>query len=229
MALKKSLGNMYNWVTHMHSHLAGECPHKCSYCYVQQNRFGVSPRYKGDPRLIETELDVNYGSGKTIFIEHMNDMFAAPLPAFWIQMILWHCEKYPLNKYVFQTKNPLRALEFIDAFPRNFMIGTTIESNYIYRGTQAPIPTERYKGMLGLKDQKTFVTIEPIMDFDVECLSNWIISIKPAFVNIGADSKRCGFIEPSAKKILKLIEKLAENKITIRRKTNLSRLLKQKD
>jgi hypothetical protein len=34
MPLKKSEGNMYPWVTHTHSHLAGACPHECK-CYVQ--------------------------------------------------------------------------------------------------------------------------------------------------------------------------------------------------
>lgn len=65
--LKESHGNMYDWVTHMHSHLAGKCPHECSYCYVQKNRFGVSPRYQGELRLIDNEFNVHYGKGRTIF------------------------------------------------------------------------------------------------------------------------------------------------------------------
>ena len=76
MPLVKSKGNMYDWVTHMHTHLGGQCPHKCSYCYVQRNRFGVNPKYQGDLRIISQELNVNYGSDKILFIEHMNDMFA---------------------------------------------------------------------------------------------------------------------------------------------------------
>ena len=31
-------------------------------------------KYKGPLRLIEKELAVNYGTGKTIFIEHCNDL-----------------------------------------------------------------------------------------------------------------------------------------------------------
>ena len=34
MPLVKSTGNMYSWVDCMHTHLGGECPHKCSYCYA---------------------------------------------------------------------------------------------------------------------------------------------------------------------------------------------------
>ncbi len=228
MPLKKVVkgSNMYQgWITHTHSHLGGECPHKCSYCYVQRNRFGVSPRYKGEPRLIEAELDINYGSRKTIFIEHMNDLFADNIHLAWILSILRHCNSHFDNIYVFQTKNPERARRFLPIVPSKFMIGTTIETNRNFKDTKAPRPEKRYVGMMSFKGQKTFITIEPIMDFDVEILSKWIIDIKPSFVNIGADSKRTGLIEPSAEKILKLIDKLKKSKIIIKKKTNLSRLL----
>jgi len=72
MPLIKSTGNMYSWVTDMHTHLGGDCPHACSYCYVNTG-FMNTPRpkrYCGPLRLIEQEFNVNYGTGKTIFIEH---------------------------------------------------------------------------------------------------------------------------------------------------------------
>jgi hypothetical protein len=28
--LKKSVGNMYEWVTHVHAHLGGKCGHECA-------------------------------------------------------------------------------------------------------------------------------------------------------------------------------------------------------
>ena len=61
MPLKKSEGNMYAWVTHTHSHLAGKCPHECVYCYVSQmaKKFpNMRARYSGPIRLIEDELNV---------------------------------------------------------------------------------------------------------------------------------------------------------------------------
>lgn len=223
--LKKAAGNMYDWVTHIHCHLGGECPHRCTYCYVQKNRFGVSPRYQGEPRLIEAELAVNYGSGKTIFIEHMNDLFAEKIPSEWIFKILAHADKFPDNKYVFQTKNPGRAMKWsttgIDEF-----LGTTIESNREYPElSKAPSPISRAVGMMQHAPNK-FVTIEPILDFDVEILVTWLKEIRPAFVNIGADSKGCGLPEPPAEKVRELIAKLGEAKITIKKKTNLGRILK---
>lgn len=227
MSLKKSHGNMYDWVTHMHSHLAGECPHKCNYCYVQRNRFGVSPRYKGDLRLIENELNIDYGIGKIIFIEHMNDMFAKKVPDKWIRQILHHCNRYITNDYVLQTKNPERAYSFIDIFPKKFMIGTTIESNRIYKDSFAPEPFKRYEGIKKFRfaTMKSFITIEPIMDFDLDILLAWIIDLRPFFVNIGADSKNCDLPEPSPEKVSQLIDLLLKNGITIKKKNNLNRLL----
>lgn len=204
--LKVSKGNMYDWVSHMHSHLGGKCPHECSYCYVQRNRFGVSPRYQGAIRLINNELNVCYGEGKIIFIEHMNDLFANLVPSAYILKILKHCKDYPKNKYVFQTKNPSKAFDFIDAFPPVFMFGTTIESDLPYPELgKAPDPVSRFLGMMlfknwsriGRKDLETFVTIEPILDFDVDGLVEMLKVLKPTFINIGADSKGCNLPEPS--------------------------------
>jgi len=224
--LKESTGNMYDWVTHMHCHLGGECPHRCAYCYVQKNRFGVNQRYKGEPRLIEAELAVNYGSGKTIFIEHMNDLFAEKIPSEWIYRILEHLDKYPDNLYVFQTKNPGRAALWA-TWRIGELMGTTIESNREYPEiSKAPSPISRATGMMKFCGRRTFVTIEPMLDFDVEIMIAWLKEIKPGFVNIGADSKGCKLPEPPAEKVRELIAKLGEAKITIKKKTNLARLLR---
>lgn len=235
MPLKKSVGNMYDWVTYTHSHLGGECPHKCVYCYVQRNRFGVPARYQGEPRLIEKELSVNYGSGKTIFIEHMNDLFAEcinPIKGKWISMIFNHIAEYPNNKYVFQTKNPSNAFQFVGmgAFPRDYMIGTTIETNRdSFDISKAPLPKWRAEGIKDFSDYgiKTFITIEPILDFDFDKFVNMIIDAKPSFINIGADSKHCNLLEPSSQKLRDFIVALRAMNITIRKKSNLGRLLKE--
>jgi hypothetical protein len=71
---------------------------------------------------------------------------------------------------------------------------------------------------------RTFVTIEPILDFDVDILSSWMDKIRPEFVNIGADSKGHNLPEPPYEKVLQLIEKLQAYGIEIREKKNLERL-----
>jgi len=231
MPLIKSKGNMYEWVGYTHSHLGGECPHKCSYCYVQAMaaRFpNMKARYSGPVRLIENELAVRYGSGKIIFIEHMNDLFADSVPDESIQRILLHCEACHNNKYVFQTKNPTRAYSWLALHkPVYFMIGTTIESNRENLAiSKAPAPYLRRDGMMKfIGKAETFVTVEPIMDFDVIPLVEMIVAIKPTFINIGADSKRCGLPEPAPAKVKEFVAKLQEAGIVIRKKTNLERML----
>jgi len=225
MALNKQKGNMYPWVTHMHTHLGGECPHRCGYCYVQTNPYGVHPRYRGQIRLIEDELKVNYGSGKTIFIEHMSDLFAERVPSTFKNSILAHTRRFPHNEYVFQTKDPNLAWLYLSQFPSKFMMGTTIETNRDYKDTKAPMPFHRYLGIKFFEKYKTFITIEPIMNFDVDVLLGWILDLKPAFINIGADSKECNLPEPSPSKIKDFISKLQTRGVHIEKKTNLKRLL----
>ncbi len=231
MSLKKSAGNMYSWTSHTHSHLGGKCSHSCSYCFVQvsEKRF-KSGRYAGPVCLIEKEFDVNYGTGKTIFVEHMNDLFAKDVPDAWITRIIDHTKKYPANTYVFQTKNPARYFDFIDKFPKGSILGTTIETNYVVEGlNEAPTPEERMKAMSDPRWKKMgfkkFLTIEPVLKFSVDILAKWISNINPDFINLGADSKGFGMEEPTVAEIMALVEKLKECGIDLREKHNLQRLL----
>jgi DNA repair photolyase len=228
MPLKKSAGNMYEWVGFTHSHLGGECPHLCGYCYVKRNRFGVAPRYQGEVRLIEDEFKVKYGSGKVIFVEHMNDLFAEGVSDASIRRILDHCEQYPDNEYVFQTKNPSRAALWLSGItPLKYMMGTTLESNRHYPDiSKAPRPEDRMAGMRRFKgNAKIFLTIEPILDLDVDVVVGWLAELRPDFVNIGADSKHCHLPEPTPAKVKELVAKLQAAGVVIRKKVNLGRML----
>ena len=228
MPLVKTKGNNYDWITHAHSHLGGECPHKCVYCYVDHFPFGRPKKYQGELRLIEKELSVNYGSGKTIFIENCNDLFAQAVSRNFILVIINHCKEWPGNKYVFQTKNPIRYVEMARELEGlTCSIGCTIETNRRHHISNAPSPEMRLKGMTGWTPEVSkFVTIEPILDFDVEILASWMDRIRPEFVNIGADSKRHNLPEPTGDKVNALIAKLKEYGIEIREKDNLQRLMK---
>jgi hypothetical protein len=89
-----------------------------------------------------------------------------------------------------------------------------------------PVMTDRVFAMKELSEViKTYVTIEPIMDFDLE---EFVIELKqcnPIQVNIGADSGNNNLPEPSKEKLLALINELKKFKV-IDQKRNLSRLLK---
>ena len=234
MPMKKSDGNMYPWVTHTHSHLAGQCTHLCSYCYVQAmaNRFPLmKERYSGPPRLIAEEFDVHYGHGKIIFLEHLNDLWAESIPDPIIRLVCDHARKWKHNQYVFQTKNPVRYLRSGWMMPADSICGCTIETtdkSLAAKVSEAPSPLNRMDAMVALPGKK-FITIEPILDLDVTTMIMWLVKIRPDFVNIGADSKGHGLDEPRAEKVLDLTERLQQEGIEIREKHNLDRLLAGKE
>lgn len=143
-----------------------------------------------------------------------------------------HCKKYPGNRYLFQSKNPARFFDF-DWRGINVVLGTTIETNRltnIFRYSGGANPSERSIALshFAKNDFTTMVTIEPILDFDIASLFLLIEKCKPAWVNIGADSKRHHLPEPSATKIHNLIEFLDACQIEIKLKSNLKRLYDEK-
>lgn len=220
MKLSRSNGNMYDWVTHMWSPFTG-CPHQCSYCYVK-NAWRDLPE-----KTTLQEPFPNLGSGKTIFIGHLCDMFAEGVDSTDVMKVIEYCRMWD-NEYVFQTKNPQNMWKFIYRTPSKRMVGTTIETNRaetLERFSKAPHPMERANGLSQI-DGKKFLTIEPIMDFDVWEFAKLIEAAKPDFVNIGADSKRHNLPEPTGEKVMALVGTLGELKIPIRKKVNIERLLK---
>lgn len=219
MSLNKQTGNMYPWVTHTWNAIKGKCPHDCSYCYMKQY---PQPELHFDEKELKTDL----GSGNTIFVGSSCDGWAIPIPTGWIHLKLGHCCKYPFNTYLFQSKNPGRFASSEFKLPPYFIFGTTIETNRHYNGiNQAPFPWERMMAMTYLDGYSTMVSIEPIMDFDLDVMVAWIKTIWPEFVSIGADSKGHHLPEPSPDKLKALIEAL--KKITeVKLKDNLKRILK---
>ena len=71
----------------------------------------------------------------------------------------------------------------------------------------------------------TYVTTEPIMDFNLEEFVSMIIICKPKQVNIGADTGNHHLPEPSKEKIMQLISELEKFTI-VHQKKNLKRLFK---
>ena len=156
--LTKSKGNMYDWVDYTHSHLEGRCQHECGYCYVQSmaKRFpNMQKKYSGEIRLDPESLKVKYPEDKTIFIDHLNDLFAHDVPEEIIEDVLIHCCKHPKTEFVFQSKNPRRIFQFLMDLPESSTIGTTVETNRVYdiQG-KAPSPFSRISGIAPLGHYK---------------------------------------------------------------------------
>lgn len=230
MSFSKSTGNMYPWVTHCHSFLRGECPHKCKYCYARDPIRGHPSRQEGTLRMCWNELlDVSYPPGSTVFVEHKNDLWAKDCPHGWLDSVLHHNWKSDAKGVVYQSKAPARFLEWITRFNSSDIFGTTIETNRAIAPeiSLAPPVQERAKAIRELRSikRRTFITIEPVMDFDLDKFVALLVYARPTFVNIGADSKRSGLPEPDGHKIGHLVYELGQAGIEVRRKDNLTRLV----
>ena len=213
---------MYNFVTYTWNTVKGECYHDCSYCYMK--RWGKLKPVRFDEKELKTDL----GAGNFIFVGSSCDMFAENIPDEWIKKTLKHMEQFDC-KYLLQTKNPKRVLDYIDAcvITDKCIICTTIESDMFYPEIMknSPQPMQRSIAMQELSEIiDTYVTIEPIMDFNLEHMVKMIKRCNPKQVNIGADSGNHKLPEPSAEKVLMLVKEL-EKFTVIARKTNLKRLM----
>lgn len=222
MTLNKSKGNMYGFVTHTWNPIKGKCVHDCSYCYMKRFK-------QKELRFDRKEIDDNLGENNFIFIGSSTDMFASDVCGIWIRQVLLKCMNHPKNKYLFQTKNPPRLLYNQKYFPKGSILCTTIETNRENNLVNAP-PRGNRKEYMKILKFPVMITIEPIMDFDLDILVEWMKDIKPIQVNIGADSnkekeKDYKFPEPSKEKVIDLIEELGKfTKVIV--KPNLKRIIK---
>jgi hypothetical protein len=181
---------------------------------------------QNDMRFDTKELKTDLGQGNFIFVGSSCDMWSEPVWIDWIEDTLDWCGRFD-NKYLFQSKNPDRFRNFLDLFPEKTYLGTTIETNRTYPEMGNAPPPEDRSDSLHYRSYRfpTMVTVEPIMDFDVEELVSLITFCNPQWVNIGADSKDHGLPEPSAENICDLIEKINEKNIMVKLKDNLKRLM----
>ena len=156
MALTKSRGNMYPFVTHTWNAIKGICFHDCPYCYMKKFD-GLLP-IRFDPK----ELEVNLGNGNFIFVGSGTDAWAFDVPSDWIARVLDYCDKFD-NNYLFQSKDPIRFLEFIGhPVMKKSVLCTTIETNVFYPDIvrNAPGTRKRAKAMQKLASlgMRTYVT-----------------------------------------------------------------------
>jgi DNA repair photolyase len=222
MTMNKSQGNMYPWCDYTWNPIRGHCPHECIYCYMK--RFSLPPFH-----LDEKSLRDDLSKAKIIFVGSSTDMWHFDVPYSWLEQVLDKCHRYPEVTFLFQSKNPARFL--CVGLPSNSILGTTLETNRLTEQfSKAPNPWERVDFLMAMNFKwsgcfKKMISIEPIMDFDIDRFYSMIKSIGPEFVSIGADSKKHNLPEPPPEKIKELIQEL-EKFTEIKIKKNLSRLLK---
>lgn len=214
--------NMYEFITKRVNPLAGKCSHDCSYCYVKKmKRFPIlKEKYSGEPRIDESEFKKKFKDNDFVFVCTCNDLFANNVNGNIIERILDYYGKQK-GTFLFQTKNPENSLFY--SFPENAILCTTIETNRFYKkimgNTPKPVERSYYFPLSG------FITIEPIMDFDLKDFITLLEVTHPNQINIGADSGNNHLPEPPKEKILELISELKKF-TTVHLKSNLNRLIK---
>ncbi len=118
------------------------------------------------------------------------------------------------KSFLLQSKNPATFHRI--RFPRNVILGTTLETTNDVgydRISQAPPPSLRFRDFLTVNHPAKMVTLEPLIEFDLDIMVSWIEELRPRFIWIGLDSKNClsrkhGIAEPSIEKVLDLYREL---------------------
>ena len=219
----RRMSNMYQLSAKQWSPFVG-CEHECLYCIPsfqrQIKRFSKGKcdlcyRFKPHmhrerltqrlPRTRYMQFIFTCSSGDVAFCGD-NDLFE----------ILEVIENNKTKNFLVQSKDPRKA--FLDrdiGFPKNLILGTTIESNNDHRVkaiSKAPPPIERFKAMVELAKlhQPVMLTCEPIMTFNLEVMLGWVEKINPCMVWIGYNSKpkSCQLNEPSLWETWKLATEL---------------------
>lgn len=225
MKLNPISGNMYKFITHTWNPIKGKCLHDCAYCYMK-----TMPYPLGQMRLDMEELKGEFNPEHFIFIGSSTDFCADSVPSEWIKKVFDFCytktngglfdEEFDDNRtrFLIQTKNPKRLLQFKDHPLFNpkrnqVVICTTLETNRFIPEIMknSPTPLERAENMalLAKNGLKTYVTLEPIMDFDKEEFLELIRICKPEQVNIGRNTNKSVFLPPpSEEKLIDLIKEI---------------------
>ena len=127
---------------------------------------------------------------------------------------------------MFQSKDPSGFIGYPVWDIGKIKLCTALETNRVYPEIMknAPDPIKRCLDFGSIPLEDKFITVEPIMDFDLKSLVEMIHFCRPQQVNIGADSMGKKLPEPPAEKVRDLIEALSEF-TDIKEKKNLNRLI----
>lgn len=189
------------------------CNHECKYCgssfQAQLKRYGKKNCqlcYNFEPhghqsRLTQSLPKTSYM--QFIFTSASGDI--ASCPTDFLEKIIGRIEKDPGKNFLIQSKDPSTFNRVV--FPSNVILGTTIETNRdsLYEGiAKAPSPSQRFEDFAKVDHPLKMVTIEPVIDFDLDTMVEWMKKIKPCMVWLGYDSKKNNLPEPELKKVREL-------------------------
>jgi len=214
-ASKSSKTRMFRFIDGTLNPVVG-CVHECynGKCWAK-GVFQSRAKYWGfdwgftEPHFFPERLKQVPKLAGNVFICDMADLFGAVVPSEWVLAVLGACRQNTRALFFFETKNPARYSEFLDQFPKNSVLSTTIETNRDEYGSwNAPSRAERIAIMKSLPWPRKHISVEPVMDFDMEQFLEEIRSIGPELVSVGYDNYQANLVEPSLEKTTRFIEQL---------------------
>lgn len=203
--------------------LGGRCPYDCVYCWAKAlvKQYDMA-KYRGIPIIDQKQIKRSFPPDSFVFCCDMRDMFSPDVRDDLIRQILKEIGQKQ-GKYLLLTKNPQRYLYFLNQMPINVVLGATVENNRRYSGwSKAPAQDLRLISLLELRKKTQlpiFVSVEPIMDFDIPLFTTILVALKPWGVGIGFDNYGHHLTEPSLAKTTDLIDALEISGVTVYRKT----------
>lgn len=203
------------------------CLFDCTYCNARKaakTRFKHLDRYKNgfSPHLVKKELARKFQPGRFIFVAYMGDISFAAVED--IVLIRSRMLKFPETKFLLQSKDPECFDQWGIPFPSNVYLGTTIESDHYYPVSRAPTPYNRALALIKHPHPNKFLSIEPVMDFNVDTLTTWVDFLRPAIIEVGADNYHNHLPEPSPEKLERLLANLRDICPRVIEKDGLERL-----
>jgi DNA repair photolyase len=215
---------MFPFITETWNPIAGGCLFDCSYCWAKKliNQYNYA-KYEGEARLDSKAMKKVPNKG-FIFVQDMSDI--SNLEAKDTVTLMEIMGKNKEAIYLLLTKNPIWYLNMMSdsvTFPDNVVFGATIETNRKILQSKAPEPFTRFWGLKRvhdwIPDAKTFISVEPIMDFSMHEMVKSILEVKPWAVAVGYDNYNNDLPEPTLLKTTALIQCLESYGITVFRKT----------
>jgi DNA repair photolyase len=203
------MSKMFPFITTTWNPVGGECLHDCSYCWAKKlAKDRHMEKYIGTPTLNEREMQRKFKADDFVFVSDMCDLFGAWVPSETIQKVLDRCRFKLKTNFLFLTKNPGRYTEFLNTFLKfNATLGATVESDCAQKFSKAPSPTDRLYAMYDLEYPRKFLSIEPIMAFNLVSFSDSIRNIPYLQkIAIGYDNYFHNLPEPPLATTQKLIQ-----------------------
>jgi uncharacterized Fe-S cluster-containing radical SAM superfamily protein len=205
------------------------CRFACTYCvpsFQQQAKRQMhrcQQCYDYVPHTHEERLS-KIPSAEIVFVCGNGDISACPLPYARriVEQVVKHSERCPRKTFYFQSKRPKYFEPLLGMLPESAILITTLETNRdegYKKVSKAPPPSERYRQFKALDYPRKVVTVEPVMEFDLETFAGWLIDLKPEFVYLGFNSKKSVKLpEPSEQKMQDLAKRLTAAGVLIRGK-----------